>query len=169
MKIKGIIINKKTMNSKSIVITVAIALIMGGVGFYGGMAYEKNSLAKSASGRTGLNGGNYAGRNGGSASTGTATGMRGVNGGGFIAGQITAKDDKSITVKDRNGSSKIILYSASATVGKTVDGSASDLATGQSVMVTGTTNSDGSVTAQNIQIRPDTPAGNGGPTSSVTN
>lgn len=161
------------MNNKNIVITIAIALVVGGAGFYGGTVYEKNSLASINQKGTGMMPGNFSGRNSaadgqGSARTG-GTGMRNGNGGGFITGEVTAKDDKSITVKDRNGSSKIILYSSSSTVGKTVDGSSSDLATGQEVMVAGTTNSDGSVTAQNIQIRPATPQGNGGPATNATN
>ena len=160
------------MNSKSIAITVVVALIVGGAGFYGGTVYEKNSLAAAGQGRMAA-GGNFAGRNGGAQGQvrSGAAGMRGGNNGGFISGQITAMDDKSITVKDRTGSSKIILYSSSATIGKTVDGSASDLATGQDVMVNGTVNSDGSVTAQNIQIRPAMPQGANGaaPAANATN
>ncbi len=163
------------MNSKSIAITVVVALVVGGAGFYGGTVHEKNSLVLNDQRLGMMVGGNFAGRNGGSQEQGQgqgrggAAGMRGGNGGGFISGQIIAMDDKSITVKDRSGSSKIILYSSSATVGKTVDGSAADLATGQDVMVNGTTNSDGSVTAQNIQIRPAAPQGSGGPATGVAN
>ena len=164
------------MDKKSIAIIVVVALIMGGAGFYGGTAYEKKVLPSGGQGRM-ANGGNFSGKNGG-AQQGTdtqgqarsgAAGMRNGNGGGFISGQIIAMDDKSITVKDRNGSSKIILYSPSSTVGKTVAGSSTDLATGQEVMVNGTTNSDGSVTAENIQIRPNVPMGNGGPATGAGN
>ncbi len=158
------------MNNKSIIITVAVALIVGGAGFYGGTVYEKNSLAAQNQGGMMTPGGNFAGRNGGAQGQGqNRGGMR--NGGGFLTGKITAKDDKSITVQDRNGSSKIVLYSASATVGKSVDGALSDLATGQNVMVNGTANSDGSVTAQNIQIRPAAPQDTAGavPAGAPTN
>lgn len=41
---------------------------------------------------------------------------------------------------------------------KSASGSAADVAVGSSIVVTGSKNSDGSVTAQSIQIRPDMPA-----------
>jgi hypothetical protein len=149
------------MNNKSIVITVVVAVIFAAGGFYGGTVYEKKSLASTKQNRVGEMAGNFSGRSGGADGQGQARsggiGMKNGNGGGFLTGQVTAKDDKSITVKDRSGSSKIILYSSSSTVGKTVDGTADDLATGQEVIVSGTTNSDGSMTAQNIQIRPVAP------------
>ena len=166
------------MDKKAIITAIVVAVIFGGGGFYGGIVYGKNAAVSQRQNNFAQMGGNFSGRSGNNAGgTGSAGQNRQSgamrNGGGFIAGQITAKDDKSITVQDRSGSSKIILYSGSTTVGKAVAGATSDLSTGENVMVSGTTNSDGSVTAENIQIRPATPQGQangaGAPAPAATN
>ncbi len=72
----------------------------------------------------------------------------------MINGEIIKKDDKSITVKANDNSSKIIYFSASTTISKFAEGSKNDLQIGDNIMANGTSNSDGSVVAQMIQMRP---------------
>ena len=78
-------------------------------------------------------------------------------GGGFVTGEVTAKDENTVTVKMRDGSSRIVLYSGTTQVMKSTSGAMDDVAVGSQVMVQGASNSDGSVTAQSIQIRPSMP------------
>ena len=77
-----------------------------------------------------------------------------VRGGGFVSGEIITKDATSITVKLRDGSSKILFFTTDTPILKSTAGTAGDLSIGQEIMTTGKTNTDGSVTADSIQIRP---------------
>jgi hypothetical protein len=144
------------MQNKNIIITVVVALVVGGAGFFGGTVYEKSSLTSQGLLRSGGNS-VQRGQAGGGQNRASGAGFRGSNGGGFISGQVTAKDDKSITVKSQDGSSKIVFFSDSTQIGKTAQGTSSDLNNGEQVMVNGTANSDGTIAAQNIQIRPNQP------------
>jgi hypothetical protein len=148
------------MTSKNVIISILVALFIGVSAFYGGTLYEKNSLTSEGTlrnaNRSGFGQGQASQSQGGlQGRNGMGTGGR--NNGNFTTGQILSKDDKSITVKIPDGGSKIVYFSDSTQVGKTVDGSAAELNSGLNVMVNGTGNSDGSLTAQNIQIRPDQP------------
>lgn len=134
--------------SKNLIIAIVVtALVAGMAGFGGGYLVGKSKSPKPGNF---AQFGNMNGRNG----TGTQATNRLRQGTGMVSGEILSKDDKSITVKDRTGGSKIIFFAPSTSIGKTTDGTKDDLKTGESVIVTGTANNDGSVTANNIQIRP---------------
>lgn len=140
--------------NKKIVGMIVIVLLVAGLSFLGGMKY--GSSRSSASQLTNRQGGfsqNGFNQNGG----GKGQGMRGGAGGGVVSGEILSKDATSMTVSLRAGGSKIVLYSPTTKVEKTVDGTIADVIAGKSVMITGTANPDGSVSATSIQIRPTLP------------
>ena len=125
------------MNKNIIIAAVIGALVIGGGSFYAGMTYQKSQAPSR-------------GQFGGQFSRGMG-GTRGA-GGGFTTGTILSKDDKSITVQlPNNGGTKIVFYTSAVPVTKSVSGSATDLTVGERVMVVGSSNQDGSVSAESIQ------------------
>lgn len=87
---------------------------------------------------------------------GNQTGIRNsMRGGGFITGTIVSSDDKSVTVSLKDGGSKTIYISDTTSVLKSSTGKKTDLVNGSTIMVNGTSNQDGSIAAQSIQIRPE--------------
>ncbi len=129
---------------KKNIIFVVVLLVVGGGAFFGGMKYadqaRSTAVGNFRNARNGVPGSQFSGRMGGGTS-----------------GDVIAKDATSVTLKLRNGGSKIVFYGATTEFSKFVAGSANDLVIGQTVVVNGTANSDGSVTAQTIQIRPAAP------------
>lgn len=142
------------MNKQNITYIIGVVLII--TSFLGGYKYGQSQTVLGNS-KTGFGQGQAGNFIRGQAGDGQNVGRR-VNGqgfGGMVNGEILNQDDKSITVKMRDGSSKIVFYSSSTSIGKTTEGAATDLVVGKQVLVQGTANTDGSVTAQNIQIRPE--------------
>jgi|SRR6185369_10444586 len=128
------------MNKNSIKIIV-LSLVIAGLAFYGGIKYAS---AKSPVGNRAFT----------TQFMGVRGGVRGgMMNGGFTGGEILSKDANGITLKLQAGGSKIVFFSASTTVMKTTIGTNDDLLVGGQVTVTGKENSDGSITAQSVQVR----------------
>ncbi len=141
------------MKNNSLLVTIMVAVIIGAVGFFAGVQYQKSqspSFSAAAGGRdTSIQGrgGRFQGRRG-SKTNGNAANR------GAIIGKIINSDNNSITVQLRDGSSKIAVLSNNTTYETTSKASQSDLKNGDTVAVIGTTNSDGSITANSVQINP---------------
>jgi hypothetical protein len=132
------------------VIVPIIAVLVGlGVGFFGGIEYKNYQANKARSSFAAGGAQRFTGTKGT-----TPTGQNGAMRGGAVSGSILSMDSKSITVKLADGSSKIVLFSGSTTYSNTATASVSDLKVGSEVAVFGEANSDGSVTASNVQINP---------------
>jgi len=125
------------------IIPIIIALvIVGGGAFYGGMKYGQSKSPRLSSEQQQQFSQNRLGR-------GT-----GVN---FLSGEVISKDEKSLTLKMQNGGSKIVFFSDSTKISKTTEGSINDVEVGKTLSVGGKQNSDGSFTAETIQLSPLTP------------
>lgn len=140
------------MKPNQIVIPVVVGIIALGAGFFGGMKYQESKIP-------GFQGKAFEARNGQGGQmmfngSGDRTQMRNGTALGFrpVSGKIIAKDDTSITVEMEDGSSKIVILADNTNINKTEGGSREDLTEGENVMIFGQENSDGSVTAQNIQL-----------------
>ncbi len=133
------------MKKNPILLVVIVALIVGAAAFYGGTMYASNKANNGdGANRRNFNGAGGFGRNP----------AGGAIGGGLVNGEILKQDATSITVKMRDGTSRIVFLSGTTQIQKSTDGTVADLSVGKQVMVMGKQNSDGTVTAEDVQIRP---------------
>ena len=131
--------------NKSALITTIVAVVFAAAGFYGGMLYGTSKNASTIS-------------NFGTRQAGTGMGRNATPSvaGGMVYGEIVSVDSTSMTVKAKDGGSKIVFFSGSTKISKNADAPVSDLVAGLTVMASGTTNSDGSVSAKTVEINPQT-------------
>ncbi len=133
----------------NLLITVVLAVLVGAGAFFAGMQYQKSQVTGFAQGgqfRSGMTGQGQLGQSSQGRRVFQNNGSRPVN------GEIISADSKSVTVKLTDGSTKIIILSSTTAINKASQVNPSDLKTGERIVVFGTENSDGSVTAQNISI-----------------
>lgn len=90
---------------------------------------------------------------GGFAQGGEQGGQRKVQMGGGASGEILSVDAKSITIKMRDGGSRIVFYTSSTPVYKSIAGTGADLKIGSQISTFGNSGTDGSIIAESIQIR----------------
>jgi hypothetical protein len=142
----------ENMNKNIMILVAAILIIVAAVGsFFGGIFYQRNQLPFFSIGTLGQNGsreGNFAARFGQNGQASQNTNFRPVR------GQVLSIDSNSMTVKMSDGSTKIIVLSSSTVYMQSTKASLGDIKAEDTVNVVGTQNSDGSVTAQDIQINP---------------
>jgi hypothetical protein len=143
--------------SKMWVWAVVGAIVVAGVAFWGGMTYAQNQRATTAS-RFGAAGTTFAGRG-----TGTFTG----GAGGGTIGTIIQVGNGSFVVQLPNSTSstattgtKLVLIDNATQIQALETVPSSTLQVGQTVTIAGATNSDGSITASNVMVRPAGRTGN---------
>lgn len=133
------------MKAMKPIYVIILVVVFAAAGFYGGTVYQKSQASSSAAGGSGQ----YGGRRFGSGGAGGGFGASGMT---PISGKIVSIGDNAITVQLSDGSSKIVDLTSQTTINKTTKGSTSDLTSGSRVTAIGTSNSDGSITAQVVSL-----------------
>lgn len=124
----------------------AAVLLVGG--FFGGYAVKGATTDSTAAGRPAMAAGQ--GGPGGGGFPGGAGGTGGQGSGGTATfGTVKSIDGTTITLTTQNGET-VQVDASGATIEVTSDGSVSDLSTGDTLVVQGTTGSGGEVTASRI-------------------
>ncbi|MBI3341651.1 hypothetical protein HY024_00850 [Candidatus Curtissbacteria bacterium] len=72
----------------------------------------------------------------------------------MVVGEILTIDDRGMTIKLQDGSTKIVLVSDKTSINKAAQATKDDLKTGERVSAFGMQNPDGSVSATNVQLNP---------------
>lgn len=147
-----------TVLKNTAVVAAITGLVGAGAGFAGGITYQQSRRGSFLPGQfagqnTNRTGGQFGNRSG----NGSVNGPSGAgNRAGFrpVAGEIIQSDDTSITVKLADGSSKIVLLTDQTQINQAQTASRSALSVGVKVSVFGSANTDGSVTAQAVQLNP---------------
>jgi hypothetical protein len=139
---------------------VALAVLVGILGgFYGGYTVGHSNVvaatsSNSTSGqRSAGSGGFTAGRGGNAAVCPTPGSTPAAGSTALFRGTVTNLTATSMTVTNAT-CTETITFGPSTTIQKQVTGSTADLAKNETVTVTGTRGSDGTVTAVTIQITP---------------
>jgi len=127
------------MKTQNVFLLLLGLIIVGGGAFFAGVKYQESKQSSPFTRQ--FNG------------TGRRMGG-GRNGFRPVSGEIINVDEKEMTVKLQDGSSKIIIFSQKMALNKAEKAEVSDLKSGQTVAVFGVENTDGSITAQNIQLNP---------------
>ena len=75
------------------------------------------------------------------------------NFGGAASGEVVSMDTTSLTLKLRDGGSRIVFLGSSTPIMKTTEGALSDITVGSAIIAGGELNPDGSINARSLEIR----------------
>ncbi len=139
-------------NWRMIVGILLVTLVVAGGAFYGGMVYGKGQ-AQTAFGGPGLPGSAPNGMGpGGTPPAGL--GQPGNAQAGMMVGQITEISATGLTITDSNGKQTQIKVSDTTLIEKQASVTLTDLTQGETVMISGSQQSDGSIAARSVQVAP---------------
>jgi len=150
-------------SNKSIIMLVVVGVLVVGLSFFGGMLTQKALARNSSSTAAAGSGSGYGGAGG------AGGGFR-RGGGGGVFGTVQSISGTTMTVSNqRTGSTSTVSLASNPTV--TDAGSSSSVSaiqTGDTVIVRGTTASNGTVTAQSVLLNPSFGGAGGGSASGGT-
>ncbi|GAC1603165.1 MAG: hypothetical protein NVS3B21_31600 [Acidimicrobiales bacterium] len=139
-------------------LTLALIVLLVGAGaYYLGVVTEKRSLPATATNAT-----TRAARTGAAAATGAPTGGPGGGRAGVTIGAVKLVDGANIYVTDQTGNVVKVATTADSQITVTNTGTAKDVKPGDTVLVTGPTADDGTVTATAVRDQGTGGAGFGG-------
>lgn len=144
-----------------IVLLVALFVVVAAGSFYGGMVYGQQQAAATLF-TAGFPPDGQAipivGQDGEvRAAPGQGLGARfqGAAGqAGMTFGQIDGIDGNTLTVTDRDGNAVMVEVADTTLIEKNASVSVSDLVVGDTVIISGNPNDDGSITARSVQVAP---------------
>ncbi len=140
-----------------IILGAVVVVIIAGGSFYGGMVYGKQQAAATAAAvpmnfPDGFQPGDGAGRFGPRGQGDAAGGFTAQP--GMLFGEIQSIDGDTLIIADPNGQQTHVQVTNTTLIEKNASVEVTDLAPGETVMVSGSENGDGSVTARSVQVAP---------------
>jgi hypothetical protein len=137
----------KMKNLKYIIVFVIVVLIVGAGAFYTGMKYAQSKNLRFNNIQN-LQNKQFQKRN--------------TNSFQPLNGEVIDIQENTLTLKLSDNTSKIILLDSNTNISKTTKVTKDEIKVGEKIAVFGTKNSDGTLTAINININPSLRAGNMG-------
>ena len=146
-----------------IILGIVVVVVIAGGSFYGGMVYGKQQATATAA-AVPMNFPEGFQPPNGAAAPADGAGRFGTRGqgaaGGFAAqpgmlfGEIQSIDGDTLVIADPNGQQTRVQVTNTTLIEKNASVDVSELETGETVMVSGSENDDGSVTARSVQVAP---------------
>jgi hypothetical protein len=161
----------KMNRALQIVLAIVVVVAVAGGSFYGGMVYGKQQ-SQAVPGVVFRQGGQAgSGQNGRfqfpNQDQGGGGTRQGATGGG-VFGEITEIGDGLMVIKDTNGKETQVHVTDTTLIEKNASVKLADLATGETVIISGSQADDGSITARSVQVAPAGRFGFGNPGAQAT-
>jgi hypothetical protein len=133
-----------------IVLVALLAAVIAGGSFYGGMVYGQGQQQATSAVAGGAAGAQDLAGPGGMQPGGQMGAGSGQ--GGMLAGEILSIEGGALTLEDQSGSEIQVHVTDTTLIQKQAEVSVNDLQEGETVLVSGSQEADGSITARMVQV-----------------